>query len=1057
MKNLYQAFYRKAGLLILFAALFSSTLSAQIRTYDTTFNGWNAIVTEDMSLSGTDSAAGIIFFPGLGEQSTDSSVVALNGPHAVIRSGAWDGSVTLGNGVHHPFIISLQPSHPFQGPAAVKPEIDAILSRYRIKRSCLYFTGLSQGGWQANLFVTYEPTPGDDSYGRMVKAVVVLEGVEPADNTGLYASLPYPQKMGHWAAACGGRELWMEGSQDWRDMQSGAQNMMDSVAGSASYFQVTYGGGGHCCWNSEYNPNAIWTSANTNISQIVGAPQNMNLFQWLLRQGDTSMPGHVSPPVPTVGAGSAQTIQLPVSTATLTGTASGNGGATISSTVWTEVSGPATASFGAAGSLSTGISGLTVAGTYVFQLQATDNNSLSATATVNVIVKAANVAPSVGAGSTQTIQLPVNTATLTGTASGNGGATISSTAWTEVSGPATASFGAAGNLSTGVSGLTVPGTYVFQLKATDNNSLSATATVNVIVKAANVAPSVGAGSAQAIQLPVSTVTLTGTASGNGGATISSTAWTEVSGPATASFGAAGNLSTGVSGLTVAGVYTFKLTATDNNSMSATGTVSVTVNAINTQPPSAGAGSAQSIQLPVSSVTLTGTASGNAGATISSTAWSQTGGPATAVIAAAGSLSTGLSGLTVAGTYTFELTATDNNGLTATASVNVIVKAANVAPSVGAGSAQSIQLPVSSVTLTGTASGNAGATISSTVWTELSGPVTATIAGAGGLSTGVSGLTVVGTYIFQLKVTDNNGLSSTATVTITVTRAANLPPVANAGPAQTVQLPVSSVLLDGSGSHDPDGTIVDYRWTDISGGGGVSIVAVGTAQATVYGLSAGTTVIQLTVTDNDGATGTSTVTITTKAAVSTGSLAPVANAGRDTSITLPFNTVTLDGSASTDPSGRVLQYKWVQLSGPATAGMYFSDRAMTPVGSLQAGLYIFQLTVTNAAGLSSTATVQVRVVDNNRSAGTGSHGSAQTSVYPNPVQGILNIQFTDDSTSGPVLMQVYSLEGRLVRSRQVTLSQGYLETTIDMTGLAKGVYALRIAVGNSVRYQKIVKQ
>jgi hypothetical protein len=318
------------------------------------------------------------------------------------------------------------------------------------------------------------------------------------------------------------------------------------------------------------------------------------------------------------------------------------------------------------------------------------------------------------------------------------------------------------------------------------------------------------------------------------------------------------------------------------------------------------------------------------------------------------------------------------------------------------------------------------------------------------------MTVAGTYVFQLKATDNNGLSSTSTVTVTVSKAANQPPVANAGQAQTVQLPVTSVALNGSGSYDPDGTIVSYSWTNISGGGGVSIVGVGTAQATVYGLSAGTTVFQLTVTDNDGATGTSTVTITTKAPVS---LVPVANAGVDTSIALPFNTATLDGSASTDPSGGVLQYKWVQLSGPATAGMYFSDRAMTPVGSLQAGLYVFQLTVTNAAGLSSIATVQVRVIDNNRSntSGSASHGSAQTSVYPNPVQGLLNVRFTDDSTSGPVLMQIYDLKGNLVRTKQVTLSQGYLETTFDMTGLAAGVYALRISVGNALSQRLIIKQ
>src|ERR1700743_3628497 len=116
----------------------------------------------------------------------------------------------------------------------------------------------------------------------------------------------------------------------------------------------------------------------------------------------------------------------------------------------------------------------------------------------------------------------------------------------------TAGFSAAGNLTPGVSGMTTAGTYVFQLKATDNNGRSATATVTITVQAANVPPTVSAGNAQAIQLPVSSVTLTGTATGNGGATISTTAWSEVSGPVTATITAVPSLTTSVSGLTTAG-------------------------------------------------------------------------------------------------------------------------------------------------------------------------------------------------------------------------------------------------------------------------------------------------------------------------------------------------------------------------------------------------------------------------------------------------------------------------------------------------------------------------
>ena len=554
-------------------------------TYDTTFGGWNAIVTMDAALTGIDSAPGIVFFPGIGQMTTKISDLSVNGPHYLINNGMWDGSVPLGNGVHHPFIISLQPPSSGYPASSVKPMIDAILKRYRIKRNSFYMTGLSCGGWQANEFVCYEPTPGDDSYGRLVRALVVLEGVEPSDNAAPYNSLPYPRKMGHWAKACRGRELWVEGSQDWRDMLSGAQSMNDSVAGSATYFKVTYGGGTHCCWNTEYQPSTTWTiPTNSNISQVVGAPQQMNVWQWLLRQGDTSMPANegttvvVTTAPPTVNAGNGQTVTLPTSSATLSGTAAGNGGATIAGLSWKESSGPATATIGSPASLNTAVSGMTVAGNYVFTLYATDNKGKSANASVTVTVNAASgAAPNVSAGQGQAITLPLSSATLTGTASGNGGATVAGLSWKESSGPATATLASPSSLNTVVSGLTVAGSYVFTLYATDNTGKSANASVTVTVNGAT-APTVNAGKGQSIALPANSTSLAGTAQGNGGATIVGLNWKQVGGPSAAAISSPASLNTAVSGMKTAGSYVFTLTATDNKGNSSNASMTVTVSA-----------------------------------------------------------------------------------------------------------------------------------------------------------------------------------------------------------------------------------------------------------------------------------------------------------------------------------------------------------------------------------------------------------------------------------------------------------------------------------------------
>src|SRR5258708_9688353 len=120
---------------------------------------------------------------------------------------------------------------------------------------------------------------------------------------------------------------------------------------------------------------------------------------------------------------------------------------------------------------------------------------------------------------------------------------------------------------------------------------------------------------------------------------------------------ASNLSTTVTGLT-AGTYVFTLTATDDAGQSNTSTVMITVLAI--APPTVNAGSALSITLPVSTVSLSGTASGNGGATISTTQWTSTSGPNTPVIASAGLLTTPVTG-PLPGPDNFTLTATDNNG------------------------------------------------------------------------------------------------------------------------------------------------------------------------------------------------------------------------------------------------------------------------------------------------------------------------------------------------------------------------------------------------------------
>ncbi len=744
---------------------------------------------------------------------------------------------------------------------------------------------------------------------------------------------------------------------------------------------------------------------------------------------------------PIADAGSNQTITLPTNSVSLSGTGTGTNGATISSYAWTQTSGPSTASITSAGSAFTTVTGL-VQGTYVFTLTVTDNHGLTNSASVTITVNPANTAPVADAGSNQTITLPTNSVSLSGSGTGTNGATISSYAWTQTSGPSTAAITTPGSAATTVTGL-IQGAYVFTLTVTDNHGLTNSASVTITVNPANTAPIADAGSNQTITLPTNSVSLSGSGTGTNGATISSYAWTQTSGPSTATITTPGSAATTVTGL-IQGTYVFTLTVTDNHGLTNSASVTITVNPANTAPV-ADAGSNQTITLPTNSVSLSGSGTGTNGATINSYAWTQTSGPSTATITTPGSAATTVTGL-IQGTYVFTLTVTDNHGLTNSASVTITVNPANTAPVADAGSNQTITLPTSSVSLFGTGTGTNGATISSYAWTQTSGPSTATITTPGSAATTVTGL-MQGTYVFTLTVTDNHGLTNSASVTITVNPAPNVPPVANAGTDMVIYLPQNSVSLDGSASYDPDGTIASYSWNKVSGPGSVTILYPNTAKPSVVGLHAGSFVFELTVTDNSGATATARVRVT----VYPSTQGPVAVAGSDTSIALPASGAILNGTRSWDSAGTITSYNWTQVSGPAPSGIANPATALSAVTNLQEGQYVFMLTVTDNYGATDTATVHVTVVNAFRY-------SQYFKIYPNPVvQTTLNLQFIDDKT-GRVKLTIMDESGRLVLTQEVMKDQSLLSQQINVGNLGQGVYFLRIEQTDGTRLIKqFVKQ
>jgi hypothetical protein len=279
-----------------------------------------------------------------------------------------------------------------------------------------------------------------------------------------------------------------------------------------------------------------------------------------------------------------------------------------------------------------------------------------------------------------------------------------------------------------------------------------------------------------------------------------------------------------------------------------------------QNPTANAGADQTTTS--TSVTLNGSGSDPDGS-IASYAWSKVSGSG-GTITSPSSASTTVTGLS-AGTYTFRLTVTDDKGATASDDVNVTVNSSppppNQPPTVNAGA--DVTTTATSVTLNGSASDPDGSIVSY-AWSKVSGSG-GTIGSPNSASTTITGLSA-GTYTFRLTVTDDKGATASDDVIVTVNSVPpppNQPPTANAGPDQTINFPVlRSATLSGSGS-DPDGSIVSYSWSKVSGIGG-NITSPNSASTTVTGLVVGTYIFRLTVTDDKGATDTDDVTITVRA-------------------------------------------------------------------------------------------------------------------------------------------------------------------------------------------------
>jgi hypothetical protein len=304
------------------------------------------------------------------------------------------------------------------------------------------------------------------------------------------------------------------------------------------------------------------------------------------------------------------------------------------------------------------------------------------------------------------------------------------------------------------------------------------------------------------------------------------------------------------------------------------------------------------------------------------------------------------------------------------------------------------------------------------------------------------VTVDTKFRFLLSVNDGTDESNNFGIVYITVKSVNHTPVADAGSNQLVK-EGSVVALNGGTSTDTDGDPLTYAWTAPDG----ITLSAATTSGTTFTAPVVTTdtpfTFSLVVNDGTVSSTAATVVIT----VMHQNIAPVANAGQPQTLK-GLRTVTLDGSASSDPDNDALTYLWtapteIVLSSATVANPTFeAPNVATPT------TYSFTLVVSDGK-LSSTATVTITVTP----VPTAIHSydtSTSLSIYPNPFNGPVNIDW-DGNINGKGILQVYSIAGNLIAKLELTGPH----TVTGFSGLTSGIYLFRVTINGETMTRKVV--
>ncbi|MBL0129634.1 MAG: gliding motility-associated C-terminal domain-containing protein [Flavobacteriales bacterium] len=713
-----------------------------------------------------------------------------------------------------------------------------------------------------------------------------------------------------------------------------------------------------------------FANANSPTTSVSGLSVGANTFRWSINNGPCGTPTNDQVTVfvysnvqAAANAGPDQQLCAPTTTANL----AGNALIFPATGAWTVQNG--TGTFANAASPTTSVSGLSI-GVNTFRWTISNGPCVPPTSVDDVTVTLFNPAsPNANAGPNQQV---CSAAT---TLAGNTPISPAAGVWTVVSG--TGVFALANSPTSGVSGLSI-GNNVFQW--TVNNGPCANGVTTSQVTITRYDPNTPLSNAGP-DISLCSVGATGVASATMAASAATAPavglWTIISGPAGAVITSPGSPTTTVTNLAV-GTHTLRWTVNNGPCVPPTSTDDVVIRIFDRNAAVANAGPNQNLCAPVASVTL----AANTPTAPATGTWTLISGAG--VFANATSPTTTVTGMALgANVYRW----TTNNGPCpgAVTTSDVTITLFNPAVAVAnAGPDQALCGETSTVM-----AANAVAAPAVGTWTVVSG--TATIGSPNGAATAITGM---GTGSVTLRWTVNNGPCGSSSDDVTILNYDPNNPIANAGPDQSICVPVAPnvVFMSASAVTFP----ATGTWTIVSAALGITIADVNSPTTMVSNLIVGTHVFRWTVDNGPCATGITTDDVTIRVYDFSN---PLANAGPDRSLCTTNGSTTMAGSNIISPAVGT----WTLVTGTGT--ITSANSPTTTITGLQVGQNIFQWTVDNGPCMPiSTDQMSIFVYDpNNAVANAGDNQSFCTPVTSTTMQGsavIFPAQGTWSQAFGP---------------------------------------------------------